>query len=170
MHSDYDLPRGREREIEANRFAAAFLMPEQDVLACGLRNANAERVLQAKGRWGVAAMALTHRLHELGITSDWTYTSTCRRLAQMGYRSGEPDTENAPRETSQILEKAFALLKKHGIRHADVAAVLHISPESLRDLLFGLVIIPVTGSAQTRTNSSAILRLLPGGADPSSEE
>ncbi|MDQ3457377.1 MAG: ImmA/IrrE family metallo-endopeptidase [Actinomycetota bacterium] len=41
MHSDYDLPRGRERELEANRFAAAFLMPEQDVLACGLRNANA---------------------------------------------------------------------------------------------------------------------------------
>ena len=60
-------------------------MPEEEVLAAGLRNAGVEHVLKAKKRWGVAAMALTYRLHELGVTTDWTYTSTCRRLAQMGY-------------------------------------------------------------------------------------
>jgi Zn-dependent peptidase ImmA (M78 family) len=163
MHSEYDLPRGRERELEANRFAAALLMPEEDVLARGLRNAGPDRVLGAKGRWGVAAMALTHRLHELGLTSDWTYTSTCRRLAQMGYRSGEPDSANTPRETSLVLEKAFSLLKDRGIRHADVAAAIRIHPETLRELLFGLIMTPVSGVATAATGSTANLRLLPGG-------
>lgn len=167
MHSEYDLPRGRERELEANRFAAAFLMPEEDVLSRGLRNAGPELVLNTKGRWGVAAMALTHRLHELGLTSDWTYTSTCRRLAQMGYRSGEPDSANTPRETSLVLEKAFALLRDRGFRHVDVAAAIRIRPETMRELLFGLIMTPVSGTPtaeSTSTASTANLRLLTGGA------
>lgn len=163
MHSDYDLPRGREKEIEANRFAAALLMPEEDVLASGLRNAGPREVLQAKGRWRVAAMALTHRLHELGVTSDWTYTSTCRRLAQMGYRSGEPDNATSPRETSQVLDKAFTLLKQRGIRQSDVAADLHISLDMMRSLLFGLVMTPLEGSNHGSTGPTATLRLVTGG-------
>lgn len=147
MHGDYDLPRGREREHEANRFAAAFLMPEEGVLASGLRNAGVERVLESKERWGVSATALAHRLHELGLTSDWTYHSTLRRLSQLGYRSGEPDEGGGPRERSQALEKAFALLKQRGLRQPDVARELHVHPETLRALLFGLVLTPMDGEA-----------------------
>jgi Zn-dependent peptidase ImmA (M78 family)/DNA-binding XRE family transcriptional regulator len=141
VHADYDLPRGREREWEANRFAAAFLMPEEDVLASGLRNAGHEQVIAAKHRWGVAAMALTHRLHELGLTTDWTYTTTCRRLSQLGYRSSEPD--GGLRETSRLLDKAFAVLRQRGLRLPDVARELHLHPATLRELMFGLVLTPV---------------------------
>ncbi|MET9268740.1 ImmA/IrrE family metallo-endopeptidase [Kribbella sp. NPDC003557] len=160
MHADYDLPRGREREFEANRFAAAFLMPEDDVLAAGLRHANAEQVIAAKSRWDVAATALAHRLHELGITSDWTYHSTFRRLSQLGYRSGEPDREGRPRETSQALEKAFALLRERGIRPVDVARELHVRPETLHQLLFGLVLTPMSGQSTARGGPRAGLRVV----------
>ena len=158
LHSDYDLPRGRERELEANRFAAAFLMPEQDVLAAGLRNAGVEAVVSAKHRWGVAAMALTHRLHELGITSDWTYTATCRRLSQMGYRSSEPGGRD--RERSQLLEKALSVLRQRDIKIADVATDLRLHPSTIRELLFGLVLTAVDGGAET-TAAQTRLRLLP---------
>lgn len=150
MHADHDMPRGRERELEANRFAAGFLMPEEDVLASGLRNGGVEAILAAKGRWGVSAAALAHRLHELGMTSDWTYHSTFRRLSQLGYRSGEPDDEGqVPRERSQALEKAFGLLKERGIRQTDVARELHVHPETLRSLLFGLVLTPMSGRSES---------------------
>lgn len=157
MHGDHDLPRTRERELEANRFAAAFLMPEEDILASGLRNAGVERVIAAKGRWGVSAAALAHRLHELGMTSDWAYHSTFRRLSQLGYRSGEPDDgPPAIREGSQVLEKAFTLLKERGIRQADVARELHLLPETLHAILFGLVLTPMAGAAESTTGRAQL--------------
>lgn len=158
IHSDYDLPRGRERELEANRFAAAFLMPEDDVLASGLRNAGPEAVLQARARWGVAAMALTHRLHELGITTDWTYTATCRRLSQLGFRSAEPGGRT--RETSQLLEKSLAVLRGRGVRLRDVADELSLHVETLQQLLFGLVLTPVDGTAELNSKPAGRLRVV----------
>src|SRR6201989_2306650 len=58
-------------EQEANPVPAAFLMPRSSVLPQGLRDASAARVLQAKLIWNVAAMALTLRLYELGLLTDW---------------------------------------------------------------------------------------------------
>ncbi|MFS3127699.1 ImmA/IrrE family metallo-endopeptidase [Nocardioides sp. Bht2] len=164
MHGAYDTPTGREREWEANRFAAAWLMPEADVLASGLRNASVDRIIEAKGRWGVSAMALTHRLHELGVISDWAYTSACRRLSQLGYRRGEPDRDPAPRESSQVLDKAFALLRDHGITTTAIARDLTIHPEALRELVFGLVLTPVDGgSAGSGRREGSRLTVIDGG-------
>lgn len=146
LHADYDLPRGRDRELEANRFAAAFLMPEDQMLAARLRNAGIDRILEAKERWGVSAMALTHRLHELGITSDWMYATTCRRLSELGYRRGEPGGRST-RESSLLLSKAFELLRQRGVRSQQIARDLHVHPAALQELLFGLTITPVPSLA-----------------------
>jgi len=161
LHASHDVA-GRQRELEANRFAAAFLMPEQDVLASGLHNAGVEAVLAAKSRWGVSAMALTHRLHELGMTSDWTYTTTCRRLSQMGYRRGEPDSDLTGRENSQLLSKAFSALRQRNIGQADIASDLRVAPSAVQELVFGLVMQPVEGNG-SKGRSQASLRLV-GGA------
>jgi Zn-dependent peptidase ImmA (M78 family)/DNA-binding XRE family transcriptional regulator len=158
MHGDHDRPPGREGEQEANRFAAALLMPEDDVLAAGLRNAGVEQVLKAKMRWGVAAMALTYRLHELGVTTDWVYTSTCRRLAQMGYRSAEPD--GGMRETSRLLEKSLTALRERNLTVAHIARDLHMLPDALRELIFGLTLTPVAGGQQTAPAPRPTLRLV----------
>lgn len=162
MHADIDTPRGRDREHEANRFAAAFLMPEEDVLSSGLRNAGVEQVLASKEQWGVAAMALAHRLHDLGVTSDWTYTTTCRRLSELGYRRGEPDTTRpGEREASQILEKAFTVLRANGIKQSDVASQLHIKPRDLQQLLFGLTLTAIPGEgAAVKGAGQPILRVV----------
>ncbi|WP_082557201.1 XRE family transcriptional regulator [Modestobacter sp. Leaf380] len=158
MHGDYDQPVGRDKERDANRFAAEFLMPADDVLSRGLRNAGVEQVLIAKRRWGVAAIALAYRLHELGATSDWLYASTCRRLSQMGYRSGE--INGAPRETSRLLEQSFAALRQRKVTLADVARDMHVLPDTLRELMFGLALTAVDGGQQPSTRPRPNLRVV----------
>jgi Zn-dependent peptidase ImmA (M78 family)/DNA-binding XRE family transcriptional regulator len=147
MHADWDLPRAREREWEANRFAASFLMPEEDVLAARLRNANLDRIMSAKRRWGVAAIALTHRLHDLGLISDWVYRSCCMRLSEQGYRRSEPEGLGQ-RESSQLLDKAVKAMRVKGISLSDVASDLRIHPSELQELVFGLALTPIDGGGR----------------------
>lgn len=143
MHFDASSPVGRERENEAHRFAANFLMPAASVLAQGLRNAPLDRILAAKQKWKVSAMALAHRLHELGLSSEWHYRTTCVALTKMGYRKGEPD--GAMRETSQVLGKVFGSLRKEQLTMSTVARDLGLATDELTTHIFGLTPTAVNG-------------------------
>jgi hypothetical protein len=143
MHADRDFPGSREREIEANRFAAALLMPESATRAAGLEHATVERILGAKKKWNVAAMALAHRLHELELLTDWEYQARCKQLAQRGYRSYERG--GIARESSQLLEKVFRALREQGNALSDMASGVYLSPEELNTYVFGLVLTVVPG-------------------------
>jgi len=142
-HRELDRP---EAESEANRFAAAFLMPRASVLAYNLYNADFTRILKAKSIWRVAAMALAHRLHELNLMTDWVYRTACINLSRLGYRSSEPG--GIARESSQLLAKVFQALRDEGDGPAAIAAAVGISVDELHDHVFGLTITAVP-SAQT---------------------
>lgn len=144
LHGEHEMPHGPEAEVEANRFAAGFLMPRASVLAAGLRYATVDRILRAKTTWTVAAMALTHRLSELGLLTEWGYRSACVQLSRMGYRRSEPN--GASRESSQLLAKVFQSLRAEGVRPADIAADLGITPNELRSHVFGLILTSATAS------------------------
>lgn len=142
LHGEHRVPHGPGAEQEANRFAAAFLMPRSGVLAAGLRDATVPRILRAKGTWNVAAMALTHRLNELGLLSEWGYRSCCVQLSRMGYRRGEP--AGIQRESSQLLAKVFKALREDGVRTANIAEDIGISTNELRSHVFGLTMTSVS--------------------------
>ena len=59
LHSELDMDpsTSKERETEANRFAAAFLIPRSSVLAQSMSSAGLERILAARSYWKVSAMA-----------------------------------------------------------------------------------------------------------------
>jgi len=139
LHQEHLPVHGPSAESEANRFAAAFLMPKGAVVAKGLCNASVNETLAAKGTWQVAAMALTHRLHELNLLTDWGYRANCVQLSRMGYRSSEPN--GIPRETSQLLSKVLRELRKEGISTARIADQLNISQADLNSHLFGLALL-----------------------------
>jgi Zn-dependent peptidase ImmA (M78 family)/DNA-binding XRE family transcriptional regulator len=142
LHGEHQVPSARpQAEVEANRFAAAFLMPRASVLASGLRHATTDRIVRAKSTWNVAAMALTHRLHELDLLTDWGYRTACVQLGQLGYRRAEP--EGIPRESSQLLGKVFRSLRAEGIRPAAIAADIGITADELRAHVFGLTLTAV---------------------------
>jgi Zn-dependent peptidase ImmA (M78 family)/DNA-binding XRE family transcriptional regulator len=142
LHGEHQVPSSRPAaEVEANRFAAAFLMPRASVLAQGLRHATCDRIVEAKRTWNVAAMALTHRLHELDLLTDWGYRTACVQLSRMGYRRAEP--EGIRRESSQLLAKVFRAVRAEGMTPAMIAKDLGISTAELQAHVFGLTLTAV---------------------------
>lgn len=145
LHGEYQTLNRPAAEIEANRFAAAFLMPRASVLAHGLRDATLSRILDSKRVWKVAAMALTHRLQELGLLTEWGYRSACVQLSRLGYRRSEP--HGIARESSQLLSKVLSEVRADGESLSTIAAAIGISSDEIQAHVFGLALTAVRGSA-----------------------
>lgn len=143
LHSEDRKPSGPKEEDEANLFAAAFLMPRSSVVAARLAHANATTIRAAKLRWKVSAMALTHRLHEVHLTTDWEYRQACVQLSRMGYRSRELD--GIQRESSQVLAKVLQAVREDFGSTAKLARDLNIHPEELNEHVFGLTPVGIDG-------------------------
>jgi Zn-dependent peptidase ImmA (M78 family) len=141
LHGEHLVPNRPVAETEANRFAAAFLMPRASVLGQGLRDATPDRILAAKRIWKVAAIALAHRLYELDLLTDWGYRAVCVQLSQWGYRRNEP--QGIDRESSQLLAKVLRSVRDHGETFATVAGAIGISTAELHSHVFGLTLTPV---------------------------
>jgi Zn-dependent peptidase ImmA (M78 family) len=151
LHGEDKTPNGPEAEAEANQFAAAFLMPKAGVLAQGLHNAHVQRILHAKKRWNVAAMAMAHRANELGLMTEWAYRTVCVDLSRMGYRRGEPG--GIPHESSQLLTKAMQQLRAHGLGVHSIAADLGLNTTEVRAYMLGLTPTAIDGSRSGGTSS-----------------
>jgi Zn-dependent peptidase ImmA (M78 family) len=158
LHTEHRVPHGPDAEQEANRFASAFLMPAHSVIAHRLANATTDQILQAKHAWKVSAMALTYRLHELGLLTDWGYRTACVNLSRLGYRSGEPG--GIPHETSQLLSKVLRSLRDEGSSPAQVSADLAVSVTELNSHVFGLIPTALPGGADGEPRRRPPLRLL----------
>ena len=114
-------PQGREAEKQANAFASAFLMPRGSVLANAPRLPTYSSLVQLKKVWTTSVSALSYRLHELGVVTDWQYRGLCIEISKRG-RDVEP--EGAPKETSLILPKVLAALYQDGICRAQIARTI----------------------------------------------
>jgi Zn-dependent peptidase ImmA (M78 family)/DNA-binding XRE family transcriptional regulator len=150
-------PHGRDAESEADCFASAFLMPKGSVTASfsGVFP-TLPTLIRQKQHWLIAVSALTRRLRDLHLISEWHYRTLCIEISQQGYRTHEPN--GIPRETSQILTKAFAALRLEGVSRGAVARELRIGAEDLEELIFGLVIASVSGGRSGREKVSASQR------------
>jgi Zn-dependent peptidase ImmA (M78 family)/DNA-binding XRE family transcriptional regulator len=154
-------PSGRIAEYEADRFASAFLMPRSSVLAHVPRNPPLRVLISKKREWGVATSALAHRLHEIGLATDWSYRSLCIELSKQGWDK-EPDP--MPKERSQVLSKVLTALRAEGLRYSSIARDLNLFSDELNALMFGLTIVAIEGGKQSisgnRDNSLRPLRLV----------
>ncbi len=127
----------RLMEQEANKFASAFLMPEDGVRSRMPCFITVETVIRAKARWRVSAMAMTYRLRSLGLLTDWQYKSICIELARRGYRSGEP--EGIEREKSAVWAKVFSQLWREKTTKAEVAESLGLPLDEIEALVKGTI-------------------------------
>jgi Zn-dependent peptidase ImmA (M78 family) len=170
LHSEDRLPHGPGAEQEANAFAASLLMPRSTVIGQSLRDATTAHVLAAKKHWRVSAMAMTHRLSELGLVTEWGYRNLCVNLSRMGYRSAEPG--GMARESSQLLVKVVRSLRREGTTPAQIAADLKITESELTTHIFGLVPLAVPGGAVKTYPAKPDLRIVgdDAAATPSSRK
>jgi Zn-dependent peptidase ImmA (M78 family)/DNA-binding XRE family transcriptional regulator len=137
-------PNGRQAEFEADRFAAAFLMPRASLLAEAPKSPTMNALLALKSSWAVSVVALARRLHEIGGMRDWHYRSVCIQIAKRGYRISEPN--ECPRERSAALPQILRnLYEEDGLSLAGIARNLSIPASELEQMLFGLVMTTVAG-------------------------
>lgn len=136
FHAGRESAHIEEAEKQADQFASAFLMPEADVKSSLGHVYSASQIIKAKGRWKASAMALTTRLHGLGMLSDWNYRSLIIELGQRGFRRGEPN--GVERETSTVLAKVLSALWKNGVTRAKIAEDLYLPWEEIETLIFDL--------------------------------
>lgn len=141
-------PEGQRAEFEANRFAAAFLMPESQVMALPTGLVTIDTLRHAKKRFGVSMVALAHRMWELNLITDWHYHILCVQFSQLGYRTTELDP--MPPERSQLLDKVFIMLREDRVSKRDVADAIGIHVRDLEELIFGLTLVQIGGGSPQR--------------------
>ncbi len=142
-----DIARSRQVEWEAERFASAFLMPAQDVLANIPGAWSIKLIHKLKTGWKVSAIALVVRLKALGVLSEWQYRMFCIELSESGQRTKE--LNGIPRESSQVIGKVFDALRSEGISRNSIARDLSITPAELNSLIAGLTISAVVSTNET---------------------
>lgn len=145
-------PIGREAEMEADKFASAFLMPESTIRTYAKSLLTLDDVIFLKKYWKVSVAALIRRIYDLGIISEWTYRSLSIQVSQRGFFKREP--ESIERETSQVLSKIFLALREEGIKKDDIAKALSIPTGELEQLVFSLAFIGTTVNSNKKNINS----------------
>lgn len=107
------LHRGKSRfevnDIEADEFAAEFLMPES-VMKSEIRSpVTLASLALLKPRWGVSIQALIRRAKDIDIITDRQYRYLFEQVSAMGWRMSEPVHINPekPRALRQMAEMLY---------------------------------------------------------------
>lgn len=118
MHS---VP-GDDQEREADRFAAEFLAPAEELapLLAGLTTADFPRLMQLKAQWGISIAALIRRAYDLELISERQYREFQIKVGRLGWRTVEPGTLTG--ETPQTLNSVIGVhITEHDYSVHDLA-------------------------------------------------
>lgn len=110
----------KEREKQANDFAAAFLLPKESFIKdVSLYPRDLEYYKQLKKKWRVSIQAMIIRAHQLEVLSFNQYQYLMRQISLNDWRKKEPldDTLETPKPT--ILSKSIDLLLDNNIFSGD---------------------------------------------------
>lgn len=101
-----------EREKEANRFAAALLLPSdsfyKDIHGEYTTSLDYYKILKKK--WKVSIAAMLYRAHKLNIISDNQYQYLMRSMQKRGWRKTEPLDNHLVTAPPSLFREAIALL------------------------------------------------------------
>ncbi|MDR2547524.1 MAG: XRE family transcriptional regulator [Lachnospiraceae bacterium] len=108
---ELDKDEFRKREIEANKFASAFLLPretfEEDVRPyCN----KLHYYIELKRKWKVAISAMIHRASDLEIINANQYQYLMRQMSRNGWRTQEPLDEFMVVKKPKALKQAINML------------------------------------------------------------
>jgi len=120
-------------ELEAHRFASAFLMPERPFRMEFPRRSRIDwdGLIEMKQRWGTSIQAILHRAHELGVITSAAYRSAYVRISQLGWRRSEPGEPDF--ETPEIVPNIVASLRERGLSEHGIATKIGFDVRLLED-------------------------------------
>ena len=118
--NEIDREEFRERENEANAFAAAFLLPAKtfgdDVSVFPNR---LDHYIELKKKWNVSIMAMIMRANALGYLSTNQYSYLMRQMSTKGYRQTEPLDDLIEYRHPRALKQTVKLLLTKGNMSAE---------------------------------------------------
>lgn len=129
---------GEEQELEANRFASAFLAPADEIRdeLRGLGPRDMGRLLALKTTWGMSIAALIRRAHDLDELDSVAYKDFQIRLSRLGWRQVEPG--DVKLESPTFVQKLISLLReRQGMTDADLARKALISEHVFQRYFLG---------------------------------
>lgn len=132
MHADAE-PGEKVVEDQAHRFAAEFLMPEQDIAAELPATPDWDRLAHLKTTWGVSLAALLYRARTLGIMKETAYRNAMSAMSSRGWRRHEPGVAK-PLEQPTMLTRAIEIVAHAGTDRDTVADRARV-PRADLDLL-----------------------------------
>ncbi|MFI0366507.1 helix-turn-helix domain-containing protein [Actinomadura sp. 1N219] len=132
MHADAE-PGEKIVEDQAHRFAAEFLMPEDDIGGELPPIADWERLAELKAAWGVSMAALLYRARTLGVMKEAAYRNAMSVLGSRGWRRQEPGPAKAL-EQPTMLTRAIEIVAAAGTDRDRVAERARVTRADL-DLL-----------------------------------
>ncbi len=147
-------------EVEANKFAGTFLMPESDLRATiKVRSVSVDDLIAFKKRWRVAAVALAYRCLEIGLIPANRKESVYVEMSRRGWLRDEP--EGIKREQSAILQQVMDALREDGTTKQDISRKCGVPIGELEALLFGLAnMVSIEGEGARTPPKQDHLRLV----------
>ncbi len=134
MHPD-PQPGDRVLENQAQRFAAAFLMPRAEIVDALPRDrVDWTQLVTLKRQWGVAMQALLYRARTLGTLDASAYENAMKTMSRRGWRKREPGYLGSP-ERPRLLSKAIEALERVDVTFAEIAQTVRLSEATLKTIL-----------------------------------
>jgi len=144
----------KNREEEANAFAAAFLLPKQTFYPDVKQDPrNIEYYIKLKKKWGVSIAAMIRRAYSFNLLSPDDYQWMMRSLQKRGIRKEEPLDDTMRTVDPTLLKTAMEMLleddvftPKEFIDELSYSRRLTIYPhtiESLLNLPEGMLAVPI---------------------------
>lgn len=112
----FDKKEFKEREDEANRFASAFLLPEDSFKAdASMAPLRIPYYTELKRRWKVSIQTMSRRAYTLGLTSMDEYQIILRTLQRRGMRKDEPLDDTLRTSEPALLKTAVSMLLEEDV-------------------------------------------------------
>lgn len=126
----------KEIEREADRFAAAFLLPRKS-FANEIYSPRLMAFVDLKRRWKVSIQAMVYRCKTLGIFDDQQVTNLYKQISAKKWRTHEPldGLDGLPLEQPLLLSKVASMVLEAGRMKSDVLqSALGLSPDWIESL------------------------------------
>ena len=126
----------KEIEKEADRFAAAFLLPRKS-FANEIYSPRLMAFVDLKRRWKVSIQAMVYRCKTLGIFDEQQVTNLYKQISAKKWRTREPldGLGGLPLEQPLLLSKVASMVLEAGRMKSDrLQSVLGLSPGWIEDL------------------------------------
>lgn len=132
MHTDAE-PGSAKIEAQADRFAAEFLMPSEQIADLLPSKADWGNFQRLKESWGVSLQALLYRARTLGEMGEVTYRNAMMFLSSKGWRRQEPGVMPVLEQPS-LLPSSVSLLVSSGVTEHEIAQEARVPVDLLKQI------------------------------------